>query len=206
MCQTDEMAFSCDIGIRVMQRQKLSRPTPAQVREEHGSAADSSSLHFRYICIVKESQEIIQIPTERCKRRYLLLKCMILHIFISYVLLGNLIYYLLLITCRSCSRSRSLILQSDIVEAGAHYPVLTTMLHLIDHHLTQQSEVVRSRSPCGCLNPSQLENIFCYSKLYLFSIMLIRASAGGTRPPTQVTLLRCLIYLFREYFSQVLKV
>ena len=35
--------------------------------------------------------------------------------------------------------------------------------------------------------------------------MLIRASAGGTRPPTQVTLLRCLIYLFREYFCQVLK-
>ena len=36
--------------------------------------------------------------------------------------------------------------------------------------------------------------------------MLIRASTGGTRPPTQVvTLLRCLIYLFREYFCQVLK-
>ena len=145
MCQTDEMAFSCDIGIRVMQRQKLSRPTPAQVREEHGSAADSSSLQFRYICTVKESQEIIQIQTERYKGRYLLLKCMTFHTFISYILLGNIINYLLLIACRSRSHSRSLILQSDIVEARAHYPGLTTMFHMIDHHLTQQSEVVRRR-------------------------------------------------------------
>ena len=154
-------------------------------RRTHGSAADSSSLHFRYICTVKENQEIIQIQTEIYKGRYLLLKCMVFHRFISYFLLGNLIHYLLLITCRSCSRS--LILQSDIVEARAHYPVLTSMLHLIDHHVTQQSEVVRRRrSPCGCLNPSQLKNIFCYSKLYFFSILLIRASTDGTRPPTQV--------------------
>ena len=91
---------------------------------------------------------------------------MIFHTFISYFLLGNLIHYLLLITCRSCSRS--LILQSDIVEARAHYPVLNTMVHLIDHHFTQQSEVVRRRSLCGCLNKSQLKNIFCYSKLFFF--------------------------------------
>ena len=172
-------------------------------RRTRGSAAYSSSLHFRYICTVKQDQENMQIQTYRYKGKYLLLKCMTFHTFISYILLGNLINYLLLIACRS----RSLILQSDIVEARAHYPVLTTMLHLIDHNLTEQSEVVRRRSLCGCLNPSQLKNIFCYSKLYFFSIMLIRASTGGTRPPTQVvTLLRCLIYLFREYFCQVFKI
>ena len=164
-------------------------------RRTRGSAAYSSSLHFRYICTVKEDQENMQIQTYRYQGKYLTRKCMIFHTFISYILLGNLINYLLLITCRSCSRSRRLIFQSDIVVAGTHYPVLTTMLHLIDHHSTQLSEVVRRRSLCGC-----------YSKLYFFSIMLIRASTDGTRPPTQVTLLRCLICLFRKYFSQVLKI
>ena len=174
-------------------------------RRTHGPAADSSSLHFRYICTIKQDQEIIPIQTERYNGRYFLLKCMIFHTFISYLLIDNLNHYLLLKTCRSCSHSRSLILQSDIVEARAHYPVLTTMLHLIDHHLTQQSEVER-RSNGSCLKSSQLKNIFYYSKLYFFSIMLIRASTGGTRPPTQLILLRCLICLFREYFSHVLKI
>ena len=84
-------------------------------RRTRGSAAYSSPLHFRYICTVKEDQENMQIQTYRYKGKYLLLKCMIFHTFISYILLGNLIHYLLLIACRS--RSRSLILQSDIVEA-----------------------------------------------------------------------------------------
>ena len=50
------------------------------------------------------------------------------------------------------------------------------MLPLIDQHMTQWSKVARRRSLCGCLNPSQLKNIFCYSKLYFLSIMLIRPS------------------------------
>ena len=86
-------------------------------RRTRGSAAYSSSLHFRYICTVKEDQENMQIQTYRYKGKYLLLKCMTFHTFISYILLGNLINYLLLIACRSRSHSRSLILQSDIVEA-----------------------------------------------------------------------------------------
>ena len=32
-----------------------------------GSATDSSPIHFRYICTVKQIQEIIQILTYRCK-------------------------------------------------------------------------------------------------------------------------------------------
>ena len=82
---------------------------------------------------------------------------MMFHTFISYFLLGNLIHYLLLITCRS------LILQSDIVEARAHYPVLTSMLHLIVHHLTQQPEVGR-RSPCDTVE----EYILLFQILFLF--------------------------------------
>ena len=150
------MAFSCDIKNTYDAKSEIitSKQSTSQ-RRTHGSDADSSSLHFCYK--IKQDQEIIQIQTERYKGRYLLLKGMIFHTFISYFLPGNLIHYLFLITCRICSRSRSLILQSDIVEARAHYPVLTTKLYLIDHHSTQQSEVVRRRPLCGCLNPSQLK-------------------------------------------------
>ena len=53
----------------------------------------------------------------------------------SHAIFRYFINYPLLIT------SRSLTLQSDIVETSCtHYPVLTTMLPLIDLHLNQQSE------------------------------------------------------------------
>ena len=132
-----------------------------------------SEKNTRLSCRFKFSSLLSRDNTNsniRIQGKYVILKCMIFHTFISYFLLGNLISYLLLIACIS------LILQSDIVEARAHYPVLIAMLLLIDHHLTQQSEVGGS-SLCGCLNLSQLKNIFCYSKLYFLSIMLIRPSS-----------------------------